>query len=153
MDMTKLEEVAQGFMRGLPEPVIEALTDVELVIAEDVEKAAAMLKEELGDEFNPADMPADCKGVFVGAPTEIEESDESEEEEIVYYPEGFVVLCANNIETESEGLVVLMHEVGHALGMDEEEVTKLGLGVQGNEPGQVPPKEGDGNDDAQESGQ
>lgn len=153
MDLTKLEEAAQGFMRGLPDPVIDALSDVELVIAEDVQKAASLLKEELGDDFNPADMPEDCKGLFIGSPTEIEESDESEEEEIVYYPEGFVVLCANNIETESEGLVVLMHEVGHALGMDEEEVTKLGLGIQGDGPGQVPVKEGESPDDAHESGQ
>lgn len=153
MDITKLEEVAQGFMRGLPGPVIEALSDVELIVAEDVAKATAFLRDELGDEFKPEDMPADCKGVFVGAPTEIEESDDSEEEEIVYYPEGFVVLCASNIETENEGLVVLMHEVGHALGMDEEEVTKLGLGVSGTEPGQVPNPEEKPNHDAHEGGQ
>lgn len=152
MNVDELEVMAQKFMSGLPGPVIEALTDVELVIVDEPSKAVAMLQEEIGDEFKAEDMPGDCKGVFVGSPTEIEESDESEEEEIVYYPEGFVVLCANNIESEKEGLMVLMHEVGHALGMDEEEVAKLGLGVPGSEPGQVPPAaEGEATDDAPQS--
>lgn len=129
MNLNDLETAVKETMNGLPQPIVDALIDVELMICENPEEAQKELKAELGDEFKE-EVTADCKGMFVGAPTEIEENDDSEEEEIVYYPEGFVVLCASNIESPAEGTVVLMHEIGHALGMSEEEVAQLGLGVQ-----------------------
>jgi predicted Zn-dependent protease with MMP-like domain len=140
MQVEELEASAQKFMMGLPDQVIDALEDVELMVAASPELARAVLLKEYEDEFDASELPDDCKGVFVGAPTEIEagETTDSEEEEIVYYPEGFIVLIANNIPDEQEGLLVLMHEIGHALGMDEDEVKNLGLGVAPPEA----PKEG-----------
>lgn len=132
MELQALKKVAADFMGGLPDPVTQALTDVEVIVTDTVPTAIAELSEELGDEFDKKDFPADCKGIFVGTPTEIEESEDDDGDEIVYYPEGFIVLCADQIESEHEGVVVIMHEIGHALGMSEEEVTALGLGVEGN---------------------
>lgn len=131
MQLEQLTEMARTFMEGLPAPVMDALGDVELMIADDVNKVAALLKEELGDDFDPKELTSDLKGVFVGSPMEIEESDanDNSEEEVVYFPEGFVVLLADNIDSAEEGALVLMHEIGHALDMDEDEVKNLGLGV------------------------
>lgn len=132
MQLVELTVMAKNFMENLPPQVLEGLQDVELVISDDVKKVAALLSKELGDEFNPEELTSDLKGLFVGAPMEVEESDHDDnaEEEVIYYPEGFVVLMAPNIETAEEGALVLMHEIGHALGMSEEDVKNFGLGVE-----------------------
>jgi predicted Zn-dependent protease with MMP-like domain len=142
MKLSELHDIAMTLMAELPDPVVNALDDVSLLVCETPADAAAELRAEAeeskgkgDDEFEFTEEDAqevsalDCKGVFVGAPTEVEDSDDSEEEEIVYYPTGFIVLIAANIESADEAKAVLMHEVGHALGMNEEEVQQLGLGV------------------------
>lgn len=147
MDIQTLENAAQKFMLGLPDQIIEALEDVELMVAENPDLARKVLVKEFSEgDFDPSELPDDCKGVFVGAPTEIESEDttDSEENEVVYFPDGFIVLCASNIADEKDGLLVLMHEVGHALGMDEDEVKALGLGVAPESMSKVEGKEGDG---------
>lgn len=131
MQLVALTVMVKDFMAGLPPQVLEGLQDVELVISDDVKKVHKLLSTELGNEFDPAELTADLKGVFVGSPMEVEETDHDDnaEEEVIYYPEGYIVLLAPNVETPEEGALVLMHEIGHALGMSEEEVTQFGLGV------------------------
>lgn len=139
MQLVALTVAVKDFMAGLPPEVLEGLQDVELVISDDVKKVQKLLSTELGAEFDPAELTADLKGVFVGSPMETEESDhdDNSEEEVVYYPEGYVVLLAPNITTPEEGALVLMHEIGHALGMSEEEVKNFGLGVEQDKKGEV----------------
>lgn len=131
MQIAEVEQVVNGLMARIPEPVIDQLVDVAIIITDSPEDATEELKKDLGAEFDVDEdtVPADCKGIFVGEPTETEESDVSEEEEVVYYPEGFMVLCAKNIRDGEEAALVLVHEIGHALGLDESEVAALGLGV------------------------
>ncbi len=133
MQLKILDKVTQAFVNGLPPTVIDSLSDVDLIVCESVEKANEALKS-LSDKEFPFDdvdrvLPADTKGAFLGEPMEVEESDQSEEEEILYVAEGFVVLCASNIADAEEAAIVLAHEIGHALGMSEAEVTALGLGT------------------------
>ena len=42
-------------------------------------------------------------------------------------PHGVIFLVATNITNKNEAMQVLMHEVGHALGLDEQEVAALDL--------------------------
>lgn len=136
MQLAELESAAQGFMNGLPAQIIDALADVELVLSDDRDKVIRLLKKELGADFDEAELLADCKGIFVGCPTEVEETDTDDNsvEEVTYFPEGHLVLLAGNIENKEEGLLVLMHEIGHALGMNEAEVKEMGLGIEKKEP-------------------
>lgn len=127
MQMTELKEVATNFISGLPENVTEALEEVELLICATPEKGNTVLKEELKEDFTE-NLPLDCKGVFVGSPLETKE--ENDEEEIVFYPEGYLVIIANNIKDKEEASLVLTHEIAHAMGWNEEEVTQMGLGVE-----------------------
>jgi predicted Zn-dependent protease with MMP-like domain len=131
MQLAELTVMAKSFVENLPAEVLEGLQDIELIISDDVAKVCKLLTKELGEEFDPKELTADLKGVFVGTPMEVEETDNNDnsEEEVVYFPEGFIVLLSPNVETPEEGALVLMHEIGHALGMDEEEVKNLGLGV------------------------
>lgn len=137
MTKEQLAEAVKTMMLALPEEVIETLEDVELLMCDTPEEAHEALKQELRDDYDFPAMPSDCKGVFIGEPIELETAEDGEEE-IIEYPEGFIVLCAGNIASADETSVILLHEIGHALGMDEDEVKALGLGMS---PGQAAPQE------------
>lgn len=122
-----LKEVAFKFIAGLPDSVSECLGDVELIIVPDCETASRTIKIEYGNQIKD-DVPADCKGLFIGAPAEIDTEESDEEEQVTYDPEGLLILCASNISDEKEAALVLTHEVAHALGLSEEEVNQMGLG-------------------------
>ena len=134
MQRDEITAVIQALVDRMPESVMEALGDVEMVVCDSADDAALEMKKELRDEFNANEIPADCKGVFLGNAVEIEESDESEDEEVVLTAEGFIVLVAANIKDADEAALVLLHEIGHALDMDEQSVRDLGLGVRTEPP-------------------
>ena len=131
MDFNQVISIAKKFADDMPEQIVDRLADVEILVCEDTEKARVrlneILAEEDGEQLKEGEIPLDCKGVFIGDPAEVEESDESEEEEMEYDPSGWIVLCVNNIANPEECAIVLMHEFAHALGMDEDEVRRLGL--------------------------
>ncbi len=131
MQVDQLAEIANRFVSNIPVEVTNELRDVDLLICENPEHARKEIADEIIDPDPDQSIAEDCKGMFVGDPMEVEESEESEENEIVVLPEGVIVLVASNISTPEEAGLVLMHEMGHALGLDEEEVKQLGLGVEG----------------------
>lgn len=134
MDTNQLADVANRFVTGLPEEVAENLDDVELLVCDSPEHAASELEllfRDEGPDSPDTKVPADCKGLFIGDPMETEDGEGSEDEpDDVYLPEGVIVLCASTIKDAEEATLVLMHEMGHALGMSEDEVKSLGLGVE-----------------------
>lgn len=143
MELAQLETLVGGLMAGLPEQVTECLEDVDVILAEtpaeatkellaDQRKAAAENKETLSvEETREMTLPDDTKGVFIGDPLERSEDvdPDTEESEILYDAEGYLVMCASNIADKDECLLVFLHELGHALGLDEAEVKELGLAV------------------------
>ena len=134
MEFTALATIVQRYMDGLDPKIIRTLRDVQLIVGQTVADAQSDLNELLADiELEPGEvlptLAADSKGLFYGDPLETEQSDEDPEEETVYDPDGVIVLVADNIEDETTASLVLSHEIGHALGMDEAEVKALGLGV------------------------
>src|SRR5262245_59597283 len=125
MDIAKLTEVVSQFVRSCPKKVAERMQDVEILICHDVAHA----QKEMEEEFEEVEqIPADCKGVF-GGDEGIEDDDEDSGGTIETDPAGIICLIASNISNEKEAALVLMHEMGHALGLDEEDVKALGLGV------------------------
>lgn len=139
MEFTALATVVQKYMDGLDPKIIRALRDVQLIVGQTVADAQSDLNELLADveleegESKPV-LLADSKGLFFGDPLETEQSDEDPEEETVYDPDGVIVLIADNIADETTASLVLSHEIGHALGMDEDEVKALGLGTGESKP-------------------
>lgn len=131
MNLDQLTTVANAFVSGIPSQVTDQLEDVEILMYESPELAQADLDQLLEPvEGEPLVIPADCKGVFIGEPMEVEDSDDTEQEEVELLPDGIIALIASNLATAEEVGLVLMHEMGHALGMDEDEVKALGLGVE-----------------------
>jgi predicted Zn-dependent protease with MMP-like domain len=143
MKLEELDKVVNGLMQGLPDPVKDSLEEVEVLVCESPEDATRALltdarelaaeekREMTADEVAELTVPADCKGLFFGDPMEkTEDSDpDAEESEVVYDPEGYVIFCASNIPDTDAAVLVFLHEVGHALGLSESEVSELGLAV------------------------
>jgi predicted Zn-dependent protease with MMP-like domain len=132
MNAEQLSVFVGQFAAGLPREIGKQLEDVELIVCETPEIATQELNELLDTEDDaPAveAIPVDCKGIFVGEPLEREDDDEESEHETVSLPNGVIAIIACNIKDGDEAVLVCLHEIGHALGMDEEEVKALGLGV------------------------
>lgn len=125
MEIGRLTEVVSKGMSELPKPLRVTLESVEVLICKDIKQATEELRQDF-EEFDP--LPADCKGVYVGDPLETEDEDDGSEVQTL--PDGVIILVADNIIDEKEAAIVLMHEIGHALDMTEEEVGALGLGVE-----------------------
>jgi predicted Zn-dependent protease with MMP-like domain len=133
MQLSQLTTITTKFKDELPKEVSRNLRDVQILVSPTVDSARLALAEIFaGDEETlkqiQLDIPAGCKGIFLGEPMECEvEGEEGEEEESLTLPEGVVVVVAENIADEKDAALVLLHETGHALGMSEDEVAALGL--------------------------
>lgn len=132
MDTEILVAFVSEFAGGMPREIGKQLEDVEIIVAPTPEIGTQELNEIIetddGKELEP--LPADCKGAFIGEQMEVEEDADGEGEfETASLPNGAIVLIAGNIANTEEAALVLLHEIGHALGMDEEGVKALGLGV------------------------
>lgn len=123
-------QIAKEFSEQLPDTVAADLEDVEVMVCANRERAVARLNEVVqGDPLELDEIPANAKGIFIGSPATREPSDESEEEEVIELASGFVVLLVDQIDDVDACKLVLLHEFGHALGLDEEEIADMGLGV------------------------
>jgi len=132
MDAEQCSILVQKFVSGLPKPIAKQLEDVELLVCPDTATATAELREQMeGEDGKELEaLPDDTKGVFIGEPMESEEdADGDGDMETVTLPSGIIVIVASNVKDADEVVLVVLHEIGHALGMDEEEVKALGLGV------------------------
>ena len=102
--MAAVNEVA----RATPVPVALALKDVEVIICV--------------TPWKEAGMPDDVRGMYVG-----DFSSGIDDEIVEDPPVGTIYLVASNLTDKDEARNVLLHEIGHALGLDETEVAGLGL--------------------------
>lgn len=128
MNAEHLTGVVAKFVADMPREIRGQLTEVDVLVYQTVAEANAGLKAD-GDFEDP--IPAvveDCKGVFIGEPMEADGDGEEEATEVVDAC-GVIALVADHIPGPDEGVVVLCHEIGHALGLDEEGVAALGLGM------------------------
>ena len=124
MENTEVQQACQLLMQGVPEQVLDLMSGVQLFICQTPAEAA--------EKFKTA-IPNDCKGVFLGEPVQFDDPDgEQEEAEMVITApaNGVIAVIAGNLQGREEVVAVLLHEMGHALDMSEEEVEQLGLGVQ-----------------------
>lgn len=132
MDAELCAGIVQEFCAGLPKEIGQQLSGVEILVCETPEHATQTLNEILDtDDGEPATeaLPADTKGIFIGEPMEVEDEDGEGEHVIEELADGAIAIVASNLKDADEIVLVLLHEIGHALGLDEEGVKALGLGV------------------------
>lgn len=108
----------------LPEHVQESLEDVEVIVAAH-HRDEVLPHAEAGD----TPFPEDFKGCYIGTTIEADAEDAEENPAIVEakQPVGTIYLNAANLADQEEVHKALYHEIGHALGLSEEDVTNLGL--------------------------
>jgi predicted Zn-dependent protease with MMP-like domain len=123
--VTKAEiiDAAMKLYGMLPAQVSFALKDVRMEVVEGIDDEAiyeCLAEEELElDE----EIAADARGLYVGTIPEPSD-DETDDAEP---PKGLILLFASNITDADMVKLTLAHEIGHALGMSEDEVEGLNL--------------------------
>lgn len=153
MNYEAIDETVTAMAKSVPDEVAAHLESVVIILTDTIESARAeMQRDEWADllsdwaDANDQSMaaarslPDDTRGVFVGFPLTKESDEEGGEEsatEEFSEPDGFILLVASNIGDAETAKVVLLHEISHALGMDEPTVD--GLGLDGHGPTDSPP--------------
>jgi predicted Zn-dependent protease with MMP-like domain len=108
MNVSHVMEVVEEIAKATPLPIARALENVEVIVCRFPRKEAGMTD--------------DARGMYEG--TFPSESDDELEQEP---PEGRILLVASNLRDKQDARDVLLHEMAHALGLDETEVAGLGL--------------------------
>ena len=113
-----LRLVRQAYLQ-VPKPVREALENVDVVVEEWPGPDEMALVEEGSTLF----------GLYSGVPlTERTGGDPILPDRIVIYRQPILRSCATREEAIREIRITLWHEVGHYLGMEEEDLHGLGYG-------------------------
>jgi len=123
--VTKAEgdELAAQVMDACDEAIAEALADVAVYVVDgrdDPDLKAAIRYAEMPR----AAVRRDFRGLYLGTTARALEADE----EVPALPYGSIVLNCQVLEGLEDLRDTLAHEMGHALGLTEEEVENLGLG-------------------------
>lgn len=111
MDVETVETIAEWVLLNLPRPITDALDDIEIAIIDTVADAPDL-------ELEP-----DARGCFFGYETQGEDDADEEGKP----PVGVIVLVASALVDDEDVQKTLFHEIGHAVGLSEEEVADLGL--------------------------
>lgn len=115
MTVDDISTIVETAIADLPEEVQQGIDQVLIVVAEN--HIDPVLPPETG-------FPADFKGCYIGTVIEGQDDDDT----FTDPPIGTIYLNAANLKTQDDVLKALHHEIGHVLGLSEEEVENLGMG-------------------------
>jgi len=105
--------------REMPDHVIQALDNVDVVVEEWPGP----------DEEDLLDAGGILFGLYSGVPlTDREGGDPMLPDRIAIYRQPILRSCSSRTEAEHEIKVTLWHEIGHYLGMSEDDLHRLGYG-------------------------
>jgi len=105
--------------REMPDHVIQALDNVDVVVEEWPGP----------DEEDLLDAEGILFGLYSGVPlTDREGGDPMLPDRIAIYRQPILRSCSSRTEAEHEIKVTLWHEIGHYLGMSEDDLHRLGYG-------------------------
>ena len=112
VDLRRFEQLVAAALDDVPEPFASALDQVAVV----VERRA------------PPEDP-DLYGLYYGVPlTDPDAAFGAAPPRIAIYMEPLLSDCANEAEVVEEIRITVLHELGHHLGMDEDQLDRLGYG-------------------------
>ncbi len=105
--------------KQVPPPVKKALSNVDIAVEEWPDPRG----------LDSADGGETLLGLYVGVPLPERQGGEPElPDRIVLFRQPILRSCSTRREAEQEIRVTLLHEVGHYLGMGEEDLHRLGYG-------------------------
>lgn len=135
MNVAEVEDCADQMLAALPAELVEACGDITIHVAAHRGDLAVLRAAVTESGQAAVAIPQDFRAVFLGSPLDpaidwddpandyrgAADSDEGAG------PSGVIVLNAALMRDAEDVLYTLLHELGHALGYDEDEITALGL--------------------------
>ncbi len=115
-DVDAIEAMVQAVLATLPPSVADAVGDVPVVL--EARPGAGIVE----DGFDPR-----AVGLFEGNIAFADALSDRPVRIVVFYA-NLMATCRDDAELEEQLRITLLHEIGHALGLDEDEVDALGLG-------------------------
>jgi predicted Zn-dependent protease with MMP-like domain len=115
-DVDAIEAMAESVLESLPPSVADAVGSIPVVL--EARPHAGVVE----DGFDPR-----AVGLFEGA-TAFGDMIADRPVRIVVFYANLLATCRDDAELEEQLRITILHEIGHALGLDEDEVDALGLG-------------------------
>jgi predicted Zn-dependent protease with MMP-like domain len=120
--VAEVEAAIDMTIEALPAPIRD-MVDITIHVArdrQDLPVIKAAIKEA---GLESVAIPQDFRGMYLGEYLEDVDDDDDDREPIA----GVMVLNAAMLRRDEDVLFTVLHELGHALGYDEDEITALGL--------------------------
>jgi predicted Zn-dependent protease with MMP-like domain len=108
MTHKRFKQIAEELLTALPAEIREKLGRVAIIVEDD-----------------PPAEDSDLMGVFVGEP--YGEGDPALPNQIILYKNNIEAECEYEEDVPDEIRITLLHEIGHYLGLDEEDLYDRGL--------------------------
>jgi len=121
--VAEVEAAIDDVIGMFPDDVAAMVGDITVHVARD-RADLPVIKAALKDAgVARAEIPQDFRGMYLGEYLEADGDDADDVEPL----QGVMLLNASKLATFDDLLFTVLHEVGHALGYDEDEVAALGL--------------------------
>jgi predicted Zn-dependent protease with MMP-like domain len=123
MKPEEVETVIDETLDTLPKRVTGAIADVQIYVAKSRSDTKTLREAVTKSGLQRVTVPQDFRALFMGEPLAASEGDDEEADPVV----GVIVFNAAMLRDSEDVVFTLLHEIGHALGLDEDEVAALGL--------------------------
>lgn len=128
MNAWKVEKAIKDATNELPDAVRVAIAKVKIFVVESATDLktlrGAIEAAQLGEDDPPVHIPPDFRGMFLGSTIDPAADDEDPDPVLAH---GVFLFNAAYLLSDEDVHLTFFHEVGHALGLDEQEVEALGL--------------------------
>ena len=125
MTVPEVEDVVNQVVgEELPDEWADALAGITIHVAASRADVGVLRAAVAESGQKAVRIPRDFRGLFMGTP--VDPAADLDDEETAG-PVGVVVLNAAMLESPDDVQDTLIHEFGHALGLDEDEIAALGL--------------------------
>lgn len=122
MTVEQVELAISEALDALPADVTASIEDIGIFVAESRADTQTLREAVTESGQQAVTIPQNFRAVFIGEPMVADAEDEDPE-----LASGVILFNAAMLRDEADVVFTLMHEIGHALGYDEDEVAALGL--------------------------